>query len=145
MIDGGGGVFAFASGLCLARSAVSRGYYAAFHVACDFMRRCGFDVPQTGEAHGHAWVRLANSKDSQLVQAGRNLNFLRQDRNGADYGLSQPLAQNIAANRVRLAETIIGLLDRAATSPALLAQVIPVMCDFERDVLGDVTWHGPTP
>lgn len=127
------------------RSAISRSYYAAFHVACDLMRQCGFNVPYSGDAHSHAWIRLFNSQDAQLAQAGRNLHELRRDRNWADYGLSQPLPQRLAADSVRIAETIIDILDRAAASVALLAQVVPVMRDFERDVLGDVTWQAPTP
>jgi len=127
------------------RSAISRGYYAAFHVANDFMRRCGFSAPQGGDAHGYAWIRLSNSKDVRLAKAGRDLNDLRQERNAADYGLSQPVVQKQAAHLVRVAETIVSTLDQAAASPTLLAQVIPVMRDFERDVLGDVTWQGPTP
>jgi len=127
------------------RSAVSRSYYAAFHVANDFMRQCGFHVPQSGDAHGHAWIRLVNSQDARLTRAGRDLNRLRQDRNWADYDLTQPLPHKLAADSVQNAQTLVAILERALTWPSLLGQVIPVMRDFERDVLGDVTWQGPTP
>src|SRR5687767_792931 len=76
------------------RSAVSRAYYAAFHVASDFMRQCGFNVPQGEQAHGHAWLRLANSQDASLAQAGQDLHHLRGRRNRADYDLGTAVSQN---------------------------------------------------
>jgi uncharacterized protein (UPF0332 family) len=40
------------------RSAVSRTYYAVFHVACEFMDSLGFSVPQADRAHAYLWLRL---------------------------------------------------------------------------------------
>ncbi len=43
------------------RSAASRAYYAAFHVARQILQQSGFNVPQGEQAHGYLWLRLANS------------------------------------------------------------------------------------
>ena len=67
------------------RSPVSRGYYAAFHVAKQFMEDLGFLIPRGDQAHAYLWLRLSNSADSQLQLAGSDLNGLRRDRNRADY------------------------------------------------------------
>jgi uncharacterized protein (UPF0332 family) len=124
---------------------VSRAYYAAFHVANQLMTRCGFSVPAGDGAHGHAWIRLANCGEAALQQAGNKLSDLRRARNGADYQLTRPVLAQHASDAARNAERIIQVLDQAAASPPLLAQITPVMRDFERNVLGDVTWQGPTP
>ena len=43
------------------RSASSRAYYAAFHVARRFLLSLGFSVPRADRAHAYPWMRLANS------------------------------------------------------------------------------------
>ena len=43
------------------RSAVSRAYYAAFHVARTLLQDCGFAVPAAEQAHAYLWLRLANA------------------------------------------------------------------------------------
>jgi hypothetical protein len=59
------------------RSAVSRSYYAAFHVARTLFQRLGFVVPQGESAHGYLWLRLANSGHPDTRNAGNDLNHLR--------------------------------------------------------------------
>jgi uncharacterized protein (UPF0332 family) len=127
------------------RSAVSRAYYAAFHVASELLARCGFPVPRGDQAHGYGWIRLANCGDAQTVQAAKDLDWLRRNRNRADYDLGRPVSQQHASDLVRLADSIIQVFDQVLASPTLLAQITPVMRDYERDVLGDVSWQGPTP
>jgi hypothetical protein len=36
-------------------AAVSRGYYAAFHVARQFMEDLGFLIPRGDQAHAYLW------------------------------------------------------------------------------------------
>jgi hypothetical protein len=73
------------------------------------------------------------------------MSALRRLRNHADDDLSRPTPQRHASDAVQLAETIIRILDQVAASTFTRALIIPVMRDFERNVLGDVTWQGPTP
>jgi uncharacterized protein (UPF0332 family) len=52
------------------RSAVRRAYYAAFHVAWDFLATLRFTVPKADRAHGYLWLRLSNSGHSEFIRQG---------------------------------------------------------------------------
>jgi hypothetical protein len=122
------------------RSAVSRAYYAAFHVARHLLEDLGFTVPQADRAHAYLWLRLYNCGDAQVQAAGADLNALRRDRNWADYNLPRPLVQAFAQARLPDTERIIQILDAAALEPTR-TQITDAMRIYERDVLYDVTWH----
>ena len=121
------------------RSAVSRAYYAAFHVARHLMEGLGFRVPHADRGQGHLWLRLSNCGDARLQQVGVDLNTLRQERNRADYDLHRALRQNVAQARVQTAELVILALGAAASEPTR-SQARDEMIRYERDVLRDVTW-----
>ncbi|MFL5243428.1 MAG: HEPN domain-containing protein [Gemmataceae bacterium] len=123
------------------RSAVSRAYYAAFHVAQQLFHDLGFTVPRGDRAHGYLWLRLSNCGNSQVQIAGKDLKDLRGDRNWADYDLSFLLTQTLASNQINAAKGIIRLLDNARSSIGHLSQIADSMKIYERDVLKDVTWH----
>src|SRR5579885_1520054 len=93
------------------RSACSRGYYAAFHVARRLLLGFGFRVPRADRAHGYLWLRLSNAGVAAVQRAGRLLNDLRQERNRADYDDHITITQAEAAQNVRFAEEIIQALD----------------------------------
>ncbi len=122
------------------RSACSRGYYAAFHVARRLLLGLGFRVPRADRAHGHFWLRLSNAGVPAVQRAGRLRNDLRQERNRADYDDHLTITQMEAAQNVRFAEEIIQALDAVAVEP-IRTQVTDTMKVYERDVLHDVTWH----
>ena len=122
------------------RSAVSRAYYAAFHVARELLESMGFSVPHGDRAHGYLWLRLQNCCDSLTQDAGRDLKMLRGDRNGADYNLHQPSSKVEARRCIDLAQGIIQSLDAARIEPTR-TQIRDAMKIYERDVLRDVTWH----
>jgi uncharacterized protein (UPF0332 family) len=122
------------------RSAVSRAYYAAFHVGCQLLRGLGFAVPRADRAHAYLWLRLSNSGDPDVRSAGLDLNDLRRQRNQADYDAHRPIGQAEADNLVVIARVIIQALDAAAREPTR-TQITNAMVIYERDVLRDVTWH----
>jgi uncharacterized protein (UPF0332 family) len=93
------------------RSAVSRAYYAAFHVACQLMEGFGFTVPNADRAHGYLWLRLQNCGDAPVETAGRDLNDLRSERNRADYNLRRPINQRRTQALTGIAQGIIQTLD----------------------------------
>src|SRR5581483_5250930 len=95
------------------RTAVSRAYYAAFHVARTLLVDFGFTVPQADRAHAYLWLRLSNCGEATVAGAGADLTSLRRQRNWADYDMNQPYTQATAATQVQV----------------------------ERDVLQEVTWH----
>jgi uncharacterized protein (UPF0332 family) len=122
------------------RSAVSRAYYAAFHVARRLLTSMGFRVPQADRAHAHLWLRLANSGHSDVQIAATRLNDLRRERNRADYDEGRPMRQATAAKHVQTAEEVVRVLDAASVAPTR-SRVAGAMIVYERDVLRDVTWH----
>ena len=77
------------------RTAVSRAYYAAFHVACELLTGLRISVPNGEQAHGYVWLRLQNCGDAGTQTAGAQLKDLRGRRNKADYQLK--LAANSAS------------------------------------------------
>jgi uncharacterized protein (UPF0332 family) len=122
------------------RSAVSRAYYAAFHVARDLMSGWGFTVPRGDRAHAYLWLRLSNSGDASVEIAGHHLKDLRSARNRADYelGISFPLV--FADGNVQLALSIIRGLAASSAGPTR-TQITDAIKIYERDVLKEVTWH----
>ncbi len=122
------------------RAAVSRAYFAAFHVARQLLQRCGFRIPRADQAHAYLWLRLANSAHPDVQNAGRGLNELRQVRNWADYDLDRPLEHAIARDYVQHAETIFALLEIATMEPTLCTQITEAIKIYERDVLREITW-----
>ncbi len=122
------------------RSAISRAYYAAFHVARQLLEDFGFAVPQADRAHAYLWLRLSNCGDPLVQNAGRGLKDLRRDRNWADYDLAHPMRQSLSQNQRSFAARIIQTLQSAALEPTR-TQITDAMKIYERDVLHDVTWH----
>jgi uncharacterized protein (UPF0332 family) len=122
------------------RSAVSRAYYAAFHVARQLVEDLGFTVPRADRAHSYLWLRLSNCGEAWLQQAGRELNDLRRHRNEADYDLARSVRSGFARSHEQLATRIIRIFESAALEPTR-TQITDSMKIYERDVLKDVTWH----
>lgn len=122
------------------RSAVSRAYYAAFHVACRLLSDLGFTVPRAERAHAYVWLRLTNSSHANVRNAGLDLNHLRQQRNRADYDSYRSMSRATAAKEVQSAADVIRVLDAAALDPTR-TQITDAMKTYERDVLKEVTWH----
>jgi len=60
------------------RSAVSRAYYAAFHVARRLLSDLKFTIPRADRAHQYLVFRLGNSSEPTVEQAGRDLDTLRR-------------------------------------------------------------------
>jgi hypothetical protein len=121
------------------KSAVSRAYYAAFHVARQLFEDLHFVVPQADRAHKYLSFRLSNCGDPLLEQAGYDLDDLRSARNLADYNLRRPLAQTTAASSVQIAERIVRTLD-GLVGPRR-NQVYDAIRVYERDALGEITWR----
>src|SRR5262249_53359591 len=99
------------------RSAISRAYYAAFHVARILLQDLGFTVPQADRAHADLWLRLANCGDTTIQAAASDLNLLRRHRNQADYELKLVFTQAFAQSRVGATGPIIQAFDTARVEP----------------------------
>ena len=69
------------------RSAVSRAYYAAFHVARKLLIDMGFEISKGPGAHGDVCKYLGNAGNPSVEHAGSNIGDLKGWRNQADYDL----------------------------------------------------------
>lgn len=94
------------------RSAVSRAYYGAFHLARDFIADCGVVIPIDIQAHRNVLWCLANAAEPTLEEVARGVRSLRDARNGADYDLLSKrfISHGLARNDVERAVEITMLL-----------------------------------
>jgi uncharacterized protein (UPF0332 family) len=123
------------------RSAVSRGYYAAFHAARRLLSDLKFQ-PQGGpSAHDYLWKRLSNSGHPLINGAGGDLHFLRGKRNFADYNIHQTLTHASATDSVRRARLVVERLAIAFADP-VRSQVIAAIRAYEH-LIQHPTYQGP--
>jgi len=94
-----------------ARSAVSRAYYGALHLAAALLEELGVPLP-AGRTHGIVPILLQNSGDDDARIAGRLLSDLHSDRIKADYRL-----KNVDVETLRFAMLCV---ERAHEIRALL-------------------------
>jgi len=71
------------------RSAISRGYYAAFHTAKNLIEGFGFYLPKDAAAHDKLFYLLNNAGIKAAEDAAKFLADLRKRRNLADYDFKQ--------------------------------------------------------
>jgi len=125
------------------RSATSRAYYAAFHVARRLFRDVGFVTPRGERVHAYLCHRLNNSGHPEVAQSSTWLEDLRDLRNRADYDVDSPFERAVALSAVVQALDVIRLLDEVAANNSVRDRITQSMRDYERDVLKEVTWRGP--
>lgn len=94
------------------RTAISRAYYAAFHVAPELLERVGCGVAKGPQGHGQAQHRLNNSGDQRLADIAGQLGDLHGERIRSDYRLDNVTMENPKGARdwVSLAGDIIAEL-----------------------------------
>jgi uncharacterized protein (UPF0332 family) len=124
------------------RSAVSRAYYAAFHVARLLLEDLGFEVERGDRAHAYLTHRLCQCSHPEVGTAGTTLIDLRRSRNDADYGLKTPFSHRRAIQEVHTAHDTIAALQRGFVDPNRMPTTEAIR-QYERDVLKSVTWRGP--
>jgi len=71
------------------RSAISRGYYAAFHFTKSLLEELGFQLPKDASAHDKIYHLLNNAGIQSAKDAAKFLFDLRRRRNLADYDFVQ--------------------------------------------------------
>ena len=123
------------------RSAVSRAYYAAFHVARLLLDDLGFEVERGDRAHAYLTHRLCQCGQPEIGAAGTTLIDLRRSRNEADYGLKTPFSHRRAIQEVHTAHETITALQQGFVEP-IRTTITEAMRRYERDVLKSVTWRG---
>lgn len=71
------------------RTAVSRAYYATFHISDETLRQWGFWISRGPAGHGEVRSHFGNSGDRDLTRVGSQLNDLHSARIRADYRLDR--------------------------------------------------------
>lgn len=105
----------------LLRTVISRAYYAAYHVALEFLVELG--LPETSD-HGVPPQWLENSGNVDAIAAGRNLRDLYSARRKADYDLKSARAVRIVQNvdfvrdQIERASDVKSLLERCRSESA---------------------------
>src|SRR5438309_992308 len=84
------------------RSAISRGYYAAFHAVKEFLEGMGITILTRIDGHKDVWDHLLLTGDAEMEKTGKSLSDLRSDRNGADYNLDEKQYESEPTARGRL-------------------------------------------
>lgn len=101
------------------RSAVSRAYYGAFHLADALLSSLGFNVPKGASAHGWIPQALISSGCQEAADAGHLLQDLHAERITADYRWEKRAtgSQHDAKASVETAHELQALLDVCGREP----------------------------
>jgi uncharacterized protein (UPF0332 family) len=111
------------------RTAVSRAYYGAYHVARGFLvQRCGIVLSKGADVHQAMQRCLLNSQNDLLRDAGIRLESLRSERNRADYDLDDPRFTDAVRAQIQIqrAREILGKLAEAEKNLLSFQQVVRV-------------------
>ncbi len=119
------------------RSAVSRAYYGAFHLARSLLDRLGARPPRNANTHVFVQHRLANCGHTQGSEAGFLLADLYADRLNADYSLDKKQVESVTYARagVVTAQRIRKALEACDNNQAR-EQIAAGIADYERRLSG---------
>ncbi len=94
------------------RTSVSRAYYSAFHSALDFLAEMGLYIPNTDNKHEKLPMILDGAEDLAMEEAAQRLRTLRENRNRADYQLSNAEFEKEEYAQVQLKDAgkVIGVI-----------------------------------
>jgi len=118
------------------RTIIGRAYYASFNVAAEFLRRLGFDLPETGDAHVRTYRYLNNCKVREFEIVATKLNDLRTARNTSDYSLGDLSVEKepVAILWAEAAKEIIQRIDSCSNDHSQRAQMKVEMLQYKRQM-----------
>lgn len=119
------------------RTAISRAYYATYHVGAALLEAMGFRLSRGPAGHGDVRNRLSNSGDLAVMRVGNQLGQLHSQRIAADYHLHNTNVENpkTAQAVVQQAGRMIQILDACFAEPKR-TQIMHAIQDWERKVSG---------
>lgn len=119
------------------RSAISRAYYGAFHLARSLLDRLETRPPRNANAHVFVQHRLANCGHPLAVEAGCFLADLYADRLNADYNLTKKQVETVSYARtsVETAKRIQHALE-ACDNDQVREQIKAGIAGYERRIAG---------
>jgi uncharacterized protein (UPF0332 family) len=120
------------------RTAVSRAYYSAHHIAKAFVEGASVHVVGGAAAHGDVWNHLVNVGDAEIEWVGGELSNLHGERIEADYQLAKLGMQNQqrAALKVAQARALIEIIERCRNDVKRYAQITKAIQSRHRILRG---------
>ena len=109
------------------RSAISRSYYACFHVAQAIIKEhYSGKWPSGGTAHKAIEDILNYSEDSELKKASQIFKSLRENRRTADYDLHVVSCENVEQVQLHLelASTFIKIMSRSESEDVVARRML---------------------
>ena len=97
------------------RSAVSRAYYAALGKARELLEHEGRTLTSAENVHYFVWQAFSDSEDDRRYYISVDGNWLRRNRNAADYDPLMADPHGRAAQAVRKARSLLAALERIRT------------------------------
>jgi uncharacterized protein (UPF0332 family) len=137
-LDFAGKIAATYSDAAACRSAISRAYYGAFHIARSFLDRLGSRPYQNANAHVFVQHRLMNCGHNEATRAGRLLQDLFANRLRADYNLPASRVENVdfARTAVEWARRIQSLIESCEQDDAS-QEIKAGIAEYERRITGE--------
>ncbi len=116
------------------RSAISRAYYAAFHVGAETLGEWGFSISRGPSGHGDVRDHLGNSGDGEIQRVASQLNDVHNARINADYRLQDRRAEDRTAAKLKVdaAKRIIAAIDACRSQPKRVEAVVQAIEDWKR-------------
>jgi uncharacterized protein (UPF0332 family) len=101
------------------RTAISRAYYATFHVSVELLESMGFKISRGPAGHGDVQAHLSNGGVPEIQAVGQQLSDLHSKRIQADYRLNKQNVENQKTASVVLeqASRMIQTLDEFRVEP----------------------------
>ena len=117
------------------RTAISRAYYAIYHVGVTLLESLGFRLSSGPAGHGDVRNRLSNSGDPEMMRVGNQLGQLQSQRIAADYRLRNTSVENpkTAQAVVQQAQRMIQILDACFAEPKR-TQIMQAIQEWERKI-----------
>jgi uncharacterized protein (UPF0332 family) len=96
------------------RNAISRSYYAAYHMAEKVRITRSLELPDIPRAglHKKLCVALQKSGDDTLASIGADLNRQRRTRHEADYAIEKTIGYNVAKRQTDKNKTLFERLSK---------------------------------
>lgn len=117
------------------RTAISRAYYAAYHVGFEVLGEMGFQIPEGPGGHEEVRRHFNNRGDREVTRVASQLGDLFTRRIHADYRLSRPDVENQATARmlVEQAQRMIEALARCRGEPKR-SQLVGAIQEWKRKI-----------
>jgi len=125
-----------ANGPAELRTAISRAYYAVYHVAVAELEKLGFRIPKGPQGHANVQRRLFGSGDLVTEKAGPKLQTLYTRRLHADYQLDRSDVENsrLAQALVEQADRLIHDIRQSVSDPGKRVKIIDAIKAYDQKV-----------